>query len=80
MIYYITVPKVCQTACYVDDSKLYLKFKSNELRNAVSAVNSDLNGICRWCCDSSLLMNPDKTKLLVIDVPQYCYDSYLTLQ
>ena len=23
----LTVPKFCQTACYVDDSKLYLKFK-----------------------------------------------------
>ena len=66
----LTVPKLCQTASYVDDSKLYLKFKTNELRNAVSAVNSDLNEICRWCCHNSLLMNPDKTKLLVIGVPQ----------
>ena len=63
-------PRPCQSACYVDDSKLYLKFKTNELRNAVSAVNSDLNKICRWCCDNSLLMNPDKTKLLVIGLPQ----------
>ena len=45
----LTVPKLCQSACYVDDSKLYLKFKTNELCNAVSAVNSDLNEICRWC-------------------------------
>ena len=47
-----------------------MKFKTNELRNAVSAVNSELNEICRWCCDNSLLMNPDKTELLVIGVPQ----------
>ena len=66
----LTVPKLCQTACYVDDSKLYLKFKTNELRNAVSAVNSDRNEICRWCCDNSLLMNADNTKLLVIGVSQ----------
>ena len=32
--------------------------------------NSDLNEICRWCCHNSLLMNPDKTKLLVIGAPQ----------
>ena len=44
----LTVSKFCQTACYVDDSKLYLKFKFNERCNAVSAVNSDLNEICRW--------------------------------
>ena len=66
----LIVPKLCQTACYVDDSKLYLKFKTNELCNAVSAVNSDLNEICRWCCHNSLLVNPDKTTLLVIGVPQ----------
>ena len=49
---------------------LNLKFKTNELCNAVSAVNSDLNEICRWCCHNSLLVNPDKTTLLVIGVPQ----------
>lgn len=51
----LTVPKLC----YVDDSKLYLKFKTNELCNAVSAVNSNLSEICQWCCHNSLLMNPD---------------------
>ena len=34
------------------------------------AVNSDLNKICRWCCHNSVLMNPGKTELLVIGVPQ----------
>ena len=66
----LTVPKLCQTACYFDDSKHYLKFKTNELCNAVSVVNFDLNEICRWCCHNSLLVNPDKTTLLVIGVPQ----------
>ena len=66
----LTVPKLCQTACYVDDSKLYLKFKTNELCNAVSAVNFALNEICRWCCRNSLLMNPDKIRLLAKAVPQ----------
>ena len=60
----LTAPKLCQTACYVDDYNLSLKFKTNKLCNAVSAVNSDLNEICRWCCHNSLLMNPDKTKFL----------------
>ena len=66
----LAVPKHCQSACYVDDSKLYLKFKTSELYNAVSAVNSDLNRICMWCCHNSLLLNPDNTKLLVVGVPQ----------
>ena len=60
----LTVPKLCQTACYVDDSKLYLKFETNELFNAVSVVNSDLKEICRWCSHNSLLKNSDKTNFL----------------
>ena len=47
-----------------------MKFKTSELYNAVSAVNSDLNEICMWCCHNSLLLNPDETKLLVVGVPQ----------
>ena len=66
----LTVPKHCQSASYIDDSKLYLKFKTNEQCNAVSAVNSDLTEICKWCCYNSLLLNPDKTKVLVVGVPQ----------
>ena len=41
-----------------------MKFKTSELYNAVSAVNSDINKICMWCCQNSLVLNPDKTKLL----------------
>ena len=66
----LTVPKCYQSACYDNDSKLYLKFKTNELCNAVSAVNSDLSEICRWCCHNSLLLNPDKAKLLVVGMLQ----------
>ena len=47
-----------------------MKFNTNELCNAVSAVNSDLTEICKWCCYNSLLLNPDKTKVLVVGVPQ----------
>ena len=80
-LHLLTVHKLCQTACYVDDSKLYLKFETDELCNAVSAVNSDLNEICRWCCHNSLLKNPDKTKLLMTGVPQLLQQlNHLTLQ
>lgn len=33
-------------------------------------VNDDLREITKWCCRNSLLINPDKTKLLVIGVLQ----------
>ena len=38
--------------------------------NCISAVNEDLKEISIWCCRNSLLINPDKTKLLYVGVPQ----------
>ena len=34
----LSVPKHCQTACYIEGSKHYLKFKTSELCDAISAV------------------------------------------
>ena len=36
----------------------------------VTAVNQDLRDISSWCCAHSLLINPDKTKLIFVGVPQ----------
>ena len=36
----------------------------------MTALNKDLSDIPRWCCMNSLLIYPDKTKVLVIGVPQ----------
>lgn len=33
-------------------------------------LNDDLRETIKWCCRNSLLINPDKTKLLVIGVLQ----------
>ena len=38
--------------------------------NCISAVKEDLKEISIWCCRNSLLINPDKTKLLYVGVPQ----------
>ena len=38
--------------------------------NCISEVNEDLKEISIWCCRNSLLINPDKTKLLYVGVPQ----------
>ena len=66
----ITVPKQCQVLGYVDDTKIFLTVPPSNLSDAVSAVNKDLADITRWCCINSLLINPDKTKLLFVGVPQ----------
>ena len=50
---------------YVDDSKLYLKFPLKEANTAMAQLSEDLKNIAAWCCSNNLLINPDKTKLLV---------------
>ena len=64
------VPKYCEPLGYVDDTKLLLGFPSSKLYDVISAVNEDLKEISSWCCRNSLLINPDKTKLLYVGVPQ----------
>ena len=54
----------------MDDTKLFLGFPASELDDFISAVNEDLKGISIWCCRNSRLINPDKTKLLCVGVPQ----------
>ena len=64
------VPKHCKPLGYVDDTKLFLGFPSNKLRDVISAINEDLKEVLSWRCRNSLLINPDKTKLLYVGVPQ----------
>ena len=64
------VPKHCKPLGYVDETKLFLGFPSNKLHDVISAVNEDLKEMLSWCCRNSLLINPDKTKLLYVGVPQ----------
>ena len=64
------VPKHCKPLGYVDDTKLFLGFPSSKLHDVIFAVNEDLKNILTWCCGNSLLINPDKTKLLYVGVLQ----------
>ena len=64
------VPKHCEPLGYVDDTKLFLGFPASELDDVISAVNENLKQILIWCGRNSLPINPDKTKLLHVGVPQ----------
>ena len=67
-IYVNDLPNICQncsTECYVDDTKLLLSFSVNDPTQAIAGVNSDLQRIRNWCFDNCLMLNPDKTKLMV---------------
>ena len=58
------------TAAYVDDIQLYLKFPVSDSSSAMAAVNQDLRNITKWCVTNALLINPDKTKLVVFGSAQ----------
>ena len=66
----LAFPGCCKSVCYVDDSKLYLSFRSTDISYAFCCLNEDLREICRWCCQNSLLINPEKIKVLLVGVPQ----------
>ena len=65
-----SVPKVGSLECYVDDSQLYLSFPVRDATLAADQLTEDLRNIAAWCCKNNLLINPDKTKLLVLGTPQ----------
>ena len=65
-----SVPKVGSLECYVDDSQLYLSFPVRDATLAADQLTKDLRNIAAWCCKNSLLIKPDKTKLLVLGTPQ----------
>ena len=62
----LTVPKKCKAMGYVDDTKLLLALAPSDLKVANHDLNSDLHAVSKWCSTNSLLINPDKTKLLIV--------------
>ena len=58
-------PRNCSTECYVDDTKLFVSFHSQDTQRIVEEMNEDLLGVRNCCFRNRLLLNPDKTKLIV---------------
>ena len=48
-----------------DDTKLYISFPVYDWAKAVADLNTGLLHIRNWCFENRLLLNPDKTKLIV---------------
>jgi len=66
----LSVPKHCKSSGYVDDTKVFLSLPPCDITDTSNVLNQDLLEISRWCCENSLLINPDKTQLLVFGFPQ----------
>ena len=59
--------KKCSSKSYVDDTKLLLSFHINNSSTAAAVVdlNGDLTRMRNSCFDNLLLLNPEKTKLMI---------------
>ena len=66
----LAIPAHCKSACYVDDNKLYLSFPSADISCAIRLLNEDVREMCRRCCQTFLLISPEKTKVYLVGVPQ----------
>ena len=56
----------CSLDSYLDDSIALLSFSVKDREQATHNLQSDLNRIVRWCSANQLLINPGKTKFLLI--------------
>ena len=57
----LDVVKSSNIETYVDDTKIYLSFSTNDVDSCLRLVAGDLRRVAEWC----LLVYPDKTKLLL---------------
>ena len=65
-----SVVKFSSVESYVDDTKVYLSCSSENIDSCIANVSEDLRLIASWCCTNKLLINPDKTKLILFGTKQ----------
>jgi hypothetical protein len=65
-----TVVKHSNAESYVDDTKLYLSFPSRDINNSIEQLSEDLKFVTGWCCTNRLLVNPQKTELIIFGTRQ----------
>ena len=61
-----TVTQTCNLNSFVDDSKISLSFPVEEMSEAKYKLETDLRLVAEWCCKNSLLINPEKTKFMLV--------------
>ena len=62
-----SISEFCSLKSYVDDSKEYLPFSLPILDSSLSTIEANLLRVFEWCCKNSLLINADKTKMMVVE-------------
>ena len=54
----------------MDDSKLFLSFQLSDIDQSILKLEQDLLKTAQWLCENHLLINPDKTKFLLLGTRQ----------
>ena len=60
-----SISQKCSTQSYVDDTKHITSFQLEDNLDAITDLKDDLFKIGEWCSNNLLLLNPDKTKLMM---------------
>ena len=60
------IPLSSNIDSYVDDSKLFLTFSMKDIKQTITKLENDLRSVAKWCFEHQLLINPNKTKFLLI--------------
>ena len=64
------VTKLINIESYVDDTKIYQSCASTDIHSCMQQVSEGLENIAGWCCANHLLINPDKTNLVLFETRQ----------
>lgn len=56
----------CKYHLYADDTQIYHSFDSKNVDEAIKSVNEDLENVFQWSRSNSLLLNPKKSKMIIV--------------
>lgn len=56
----------CKFHFYADDIQLYFSFEGKNTKDAIAHINNDLKNIYTWSERNSLILNPQKSQVLVL--------------
>ncbi|CAB4025850.1 Hypothetical predicted protein [Paramuricea clavata] len=60
------VPQASELESFVDDSKIFMSFPIEDIASAKTKIEEVLKLVATWFFENKLLINPEKTKLLLI--------------